>query len=210
MDGTFQIQQLPPEVRSMIFRALPVEDVKSCRLTCPKWNDEIIADTLLMRKIYDAISPSSVIEEAYQGNLPFFHELVQFATNRNPANQWGTTPLHWAAMCGHLDVCQLLLHHVEVKDPVNQYGETPLHLAAMCGHRDVCQLLLDHVEVKDPADQLGYTPLHLAACYGRVDICCLLLDHVENKHPRNNDGETPLALAQKQGHGAVVELFAEN
>ena len=177
MDGTFQIQQLPPEVRSMIFRALPVEDVKSCRLTCPKWNDEIIADTLLMRKIYDAISPSSVIEEAYQGNLPFFHELVQFATNRNPANQWGTTPLHWAAMCGH---------------------------------RDVCQLLLDHVEVKDPADQLGYTPLHLAACYGRVDICCLLLDHVENKHPRNNDGETPLALAQKQGHGAVVELFAEN
>ena len=80
----------------------------------------------------------------------------------------------------------------------------------MCGHRDVCQLLLDHVEVKDPADQLGYTPLHLAACYGRVDICCLLLDHVENKHPRNNDGETPLALAQKQGHGAVVELFAEN
>ena len=103
-----------------------------------------MADTLLMRKIYNAISPSSVIEEAYQGNLPFFDELMQFATNKNPANQWGTTPLHWAAR------------------------------------------------------------------YGRVDICRLLLDHVENKHPRNNDGETPLALAQKRGHGAVVELFAEN
>ena len=118
-DNGANIQELPTEVRSMIFRALPVEDVKRCRLTCPQWNADILADTPLMGRIYDTVSPSRAIKEALHGNLPFFNKLVQFATNKNPANQWGSTPLHWAANGGHIDICHLILDNVDIKNPVN-------------------------------------------------------------------------------------------
>ena len=67
----FKIQEMPPEIRTMIFRSLPVEDVRKCRMTSKKWNDEIMADTLLMKKIWSEVPPSSWIGAAVAGNLPF-------------------------------------------------------------------------------------------------------------------------------------------
>ena len=42
----------------------------------------------------------------------------------------GFTALHWAAQCGHLDICELLLHSGANVNAQNQTGDTPLHLAA--------------------------------------------------------------------------------
>ena len=55
--------------------------------------------------------------------------------DQNPANEDGTTPLHDAAIEGHLDIVRLILANVEDKNPADsESGETPLHFAARVGH----------------------------------------------------------------------------
>ena len=43
------------------------------------------------------------------------------------------SPLHLAAGCGHLEVCKLILQHVQNKNPKAHNGTTPLHSAAQWG-----------------------------------------------------------------------------
>jgi ankyrin repeat protein len=57
------------------------------------------------------------------------------------------TPLHGAAIEGHVDVCKLLLAagaNVNTQGRVNscEVECTPLHTAAKYGHVEVCELLL--------------------------------------------------------------------
>ena len=56
---------------------------------------------------------------------------------------YGTTPLHMAAMNGHLEVCKLV-RYVKDKNPRDYAGNTPLHLAAIDGHSAVYKLLVDN------------------------------------------------------------------
>ena len=43
------------------------------------------------------------------------------------------SPLHLAAGCGLLEVCKLILQHVQDKNPEARNGWTPLHSAAQMG-----------------------------------------------------------------------------
>jgi ankyrin repeat protein len=63
----------------------------------------------------------------------------------NAKNTIDATPLHLAALNGHVDVAKLLLAcgaDVEAKE--SKYGQTPLQLAATRGHKDVEGLLRRH------------------------------------------------------------------
>jgi len=56
----------------------------------------------------------------------------------------GCTPLHWAALTGHLEACSVLVHsgtkeELTVKD---RAGFTPVQLASDKGHRQVALLLV--------------------------------------------------------------------
>ena len=81
-----------------------------------------------------------------------------------------TTPLHEAAISGHLDICSLILDQVEEKNPKDIYGETPLHYAAINGHLDICHLIFYMVDDRNPKDDDGKTPWDLAASKGHSDI----------------------------------------
>ena len=61
--------------------------------------------------------------------------------DKNPFDNGGWTPLHWAANFGHLDVCRLILQNVENKHPVNNVGETPEDLVDQRKHPELFQLL---------------------------------------------------------------------
>ena len=41
--------------------------------------------------------------------------LEKEANEKNPKDENGLTPLHWAAQNGHLDVCQLFMKHLKEK-----------------------------------------------------------------------------------------------
>ena len=59
----------------------------------------------------------------------------------NPKDDYGKTPLHYAAENGHLGVCQLILEKVHEKNPKDDYGMTPLENADLNGHSEVVELI---------------------------------------------------------------------
>ncbi|KAJ5107689.1 hypothetical protein N7456_004364 [Penicillium angulare] len=56
----------------------------------------------------------------------------------------GKTPLMWACMSGHLDVCRLLLTHGADANAKEKDGRSPLFWAAKHAQPDIFKLLLDH------------------------------------------------------------------
>src|SRR5205085_323692 len=90
-------------------------------------------------------------------------------------NNYGQTPLSWAAGQGHEAVVELLLSRSDVEaDSKDHRGRTPLWWTAGQGHEAVVELLLARSDVKADSQ----------------DICW---------------GQTPLSWSAEQGHEAVVE-----
>ncbi|XP_059809885.1 transient receptor potential cation channel subfamily A member 1a [Hypanus sabinus] len=118
--------------------------------------------------------------------------------------------LHFAASCGRLHTCKLLLQAINDSKLLNEgdeKGMTPLLLAAQNGHTDVVQLLLRKGALL-MRDYKCWTALHYAAFGGysrtmEVLLRCntSLLDQVDEK------GNTALHLAAKGGHNGAVRLL---
>ena len=49
----------------------------------------------------------------------------QNVSDKNPSENNGWTPLHWAARMGHIKVIKAILNQVSNKNPVDIDGETP-------------------------------------------------------------------------------------
>ena len=49
--------------------------------------------------------------------------------DKNPKSIGNSTPLHQAALNGHLDVCELICNNVQNKNPEDDEGKTPLQIA---------------------------------------------------------------------------------
>ena len=60
---------------------------------------------------------------------------------KNPKDDVGMTPLHYAAKSGHTDTCKIILEHVNENNPKNSIGKTPLEYAKMNGHLEVVELI---------------------------------------------------------------------
>ena len=104
----------------------------------------------------------------------------------------GMTPLHGAAMNGHLDVYKFLIKYAIDKNPPMHYQTnwTPLHYAAYHGHLEICKLILTNIDDKLPRDSNGVTPLHIAAERKHLDIFDLFLENIKI-HPLDNQGRSP-------------------
>ena len=59
-------------------------------------------------------------------------------------NNYGATPLHWAAAKGHEEMVKLLLINKARVDSKNIYGQTPIELALMNGYPEIKEMLLQH------------------------------------------------------------------
>ena len=122
----------------------------------------------------------------------------------------GSTPLHFAAQNGHLEVCKLIMDNITDKNPANVEGEMPYHFAAKKGQLAVCQFMLENLSDKNPRARRGITPLHYAAQYGHVELCKLIMENLVDKNPSCSYGRTPLSLATDNKKSEVCQLFHEN
>jgi len=55
----------------------------------------------------------------------------------------GNSALHYAAVNGHAEICEVLLRAGVSRDARTKVNRTPLHLAAQHGHLPVVMLLID-------------------------------------------------------------------
>ena len=156
-----------------------------------------------------------------QKNLnPQISVLSLFAAHGNPLSkdEWGRTPLHYAARKGHFQHFCLLFEHAKSKNPTTQHGTSVLHSAAENGNHMVCTLIVDYLKnkyddnlVQFPEEDLfGQTPFHLAASRGNFEVCQLFLENYPDKNPRNRFGNTPLHEAARCGQYEVCQLIIDN
>ena len=121
------------------------------------------------------------------------------------------TPLHIAAIDGHISVCKLIMKQFAKnnceKNPRDNDGLTTFHFAAFHGRLEICELFMNTIRNKHPRTNKGDTPLHLAARNGHVKVCMLILQSVRCKNPRNHRGKTPLTTARENNQFKVCWLL---
>ncbi|KAF4375752.1 hypothetical protein F8388_014474, partial [Cannabis sativa] len=134
---------------------------------------------------WDSSISSLLYRAAREGKVATLRELLQqdtlildrpFLINNNSFSE---TPLHVAAMLGHVDfVKEIISHKPELAKELDMWHSTPLHLAVANDHLETVKLLLsiiDHELLCVAWDEEGRNPLHLAAMRGRLDVLRELL-----------------------------------
>jgi ankyrin repeat protein len=76
-----------------------------------------------------------------EGYLEICKLLVLKVEDKNPIDQVGRTPLHFAAREGYLEIYKVIADTVEEKNPEDGEGKTPLQLADDNGHYEICRLI---------------------------------------------------------------------
>lgn len=118
----------------------------------------------------------------------------------NAAEDYGMTPLHWAARAGAMRCLTTLLAQGADANAVNRARRAPLHLAAEAdapGQAAVIALLAKHGADINAQDKKGRTPLHRATYEGRVEAAEALLAVGADPAVPNNRGKTAFAIARK-------------
>jgi ankyrin repeat protein len=155
--------------------------------------------------------------------------------NVNAADREGKTPLHYAAMEGHLDVVKWLVAEVgaattrtvvperdgeeeedykwslKVGSSSITPGMTPLHYAALGGHLGVVKWLVEEGKADlRTSDKRGHISLHHAAWGGSLKTVQYLVRDKADGNAKNFEGDTPLHHAAAEGHLDVMQwLVAE-
>ena len=133
--------------------------------------------------------------------------------DKNPCNEDGTTPLHDAAIEGHLDIVKLILDQIDNnKNPADiESGDTPLHFAARGGHTEICREILKQVDNKNPTNEVEVTPLWHAVMEGHTEVCKLIVNSIVDSDVEvlksKTDLDKYLTIAVEKGHQEIIRFL---
>jgi len=102
-------------------------------------------------------------------------QAISDGTSVDTADEFGWTPLHWAAQFGNARVIHAMASAGAEMVAVPKPGETPLHVACEWGATAGVAALLSLDALLDPVDQHGDTPLMKACRHGYWRCARLLL-----------------------------------
>ncbi len=125
--------------------------------------------------------PHQIIKAAKSGDAA---QVAAFLTADptlvNEADVDGSTPLHYAAWKGHVEVTRVLLDagaDTAAQNANGHWGTTPLHAAAHANNNAIVQLLLERGADMNAKDGNGKTPLHHTTFHGAKAAARVLLAH---------------------------------
>ena len=105
----------------------------------------------------------SIFDAALGGNIEVVKQHLAAGANVNVKDDnWGATPLHFAARNGHKDVAELLVVKGAALNTKDDDGRTPLHMVADIGHNGIAELLIAKGADVNAKDKKGFTPLNEA------------------------------------------------
>lgn len=154
-------------------------------------------------------------EAAIRGDVLELQQIVEadpLILDRITASCVDQTPLHSAAMLGHLGfVRELLDRNPEMAAESDSRGCAPLHLAAAKGHADVVrELILVDGGVGSAPNSDGRTALHVAAIKGREGVLAELVGIAPSLTRVLTDrGETGLHLCVKWNRYEAAKLLGD-
>ncbi|XP_042507953.1 ankyrin repeat-containing protein BDA1-like [Macadamia integrifolia] len=161
----------------------------------------------MIRRLYEA---------SVSGNLSSLIEIIeedQLILDRvMVTDQFNETPLHIAAMLGHVEFArEILSRKPDLATELDSESSSPLHLASAKGNLEmVKELLKINPDVCRLTDQDGRTPLHCAAIKGRIDVMKELIQtRREVIHERVDRGESILHLCVKHNRLEALKLLLE-
>ncbi len=131
-------------------------------------------------------------------------EKPERARERDPG---GVTPLHRAALHGHLEIAKALIEAGADVNAADRRGHTQLHTAVKAGHKDIAQLLLDKGAKINAQNIVGRTALHFAVWRGYNELVELLLARGADPALKDVQGQTPLDQAKQLANERAVKLL---
>jgi len=173
---------------------------------------------------------------ACRGDLDKVQTLLEKGTDVNTKDEFGCTPLHWAARARSPEVADLLITNgadinatagpdnltplmAARKLPViellvskgvdirSQENQTKLHKACSAGDIQVVKFLIDKGADINARNGRGATPLWAAASGDQKEVVELLLDKGADINAPGRRGSTPLGIAARNGNKETVELL---
>ena len=152
---------------------------------------------------------------AQEGFLKACEFIINRSLYKGEKDRQGWTPIDYAAIFGHLEVCRFLLQNMD-DFPMTDL-KIPLLFATHHGHTEVFKLFFEHARNKNlpvnppNSDDNEETPLHKAASRGNFEICKLIVSEIDiNQTPRCSLGYTPLHDAAANGSIEVFKLIFDN
>ena len=140
--------------------------------------------------------------------------LMEAESNVGGPEDYGCTPLYFAAKTGHVEVTRVLIEAQADVDRPDKYDRTPLYIAAEKGHLEVARMLIEAQANVDQPEKAGWTPLYNAVANNKLECARLLLDNRANPHLATTKafgdhlaGATPLRRAIKDNKEDFVALL---
>lgn len=158
---------------------------------------------------------SEIYEAAVRGNVHSLRQLLgqdELLLDRIMIGNHTETPLHIAAMLGHLEfVEEVLARKAELAKERDSQRSTPLHLAAAKGYLNiVTNLLRVNPEICFVRDKYERNPLHVAAMKGHVDVLEFLVRaSPDAAHSVIEHGQTILHLCVKHNRVEALKLLMD-
>lgn len=136
--------------------------------------------------------------------------LVKGGANLEWRDGTGDTPLHRAALFGHVVTSRILLQGGANPNICDNYGESPLHVAASQGCGEIVAALLESGSHIEQLTVDGQSPLHRAVVKNNLHVVELLLTAgASTEHLDENHGQTPLSWACRGCLAPIVRVLAK-
>jgi len=130
---------------------------------------------------------------------------------RPGVDNYGRSPLHYAAVEGNDALCRDLLASGADPNVQDDYGWAPLHFAAQARSGSTTTALLAASADPDVRDRHGNTPLFTDVFHSRGDgsVIALLRSAGASPHAYNNHGVSPVSLARTIANTNVARFFED-
>lgn len=138
-----------------------------------------------------------LIVEIESGNVREVRRLLDAGANANASDDFGVTPLHYAAAMGHSELLELLIARGANINARSKEGVSPLYVAADRGGAEATRLLISHGADVNVRTRSNYTPLTPAATNGDLAMVELLIEHNADVSAVDGEGRSPLLWALK-------------
>ncbi|KAJ6246598.1 ada2a-containing complex component 3 [Anaeramoeba flamelloides] len=137
--------------------------------------------------------------------------LIKHGINKDAQTRTGLTPIHIAAINGHLHILRILAEKKADISKKDFLGMTPFHYACHSNMLSLVKFFLDHDIDTNTKDNTGSTPLHLMCSKNSPLVNVqLLLSKGADINIADNDGFVPLMRAVVHRSNQMIEILLEH